>query len=456
MAALSGSASTERSASFDPAAPEAEPTPAARPALAGVGLVFRSRYLLSIVAIVGLYEVVSTLVDFQFTTSIIESFLSGNLAILLIVISLIAGAIALLATPREEEPQIVVPMIDVFVTMPGASAREVEQRVTRPMEKLLSEIPGVEYVYSTSSAGVSMVIVRFYVGQSEEDAIVRLNQKLYANFDRIPPGVSPPLIKPRRIDDVPILTLTLHGDRYDAFALRRIAAQVDDVIKQVDDVSETTLVGGLRRQVRVDLDVARLAAYGVDPVQVTEALEATNRQIPAGAMTRENRELLVETGGFLEDVEAVGRVVVATAQGRPVYVRDIATVTDLYEETDDYVLFGYGAARDEAERAAEGVADGDGRVGAERAGEWPAVTIAVAKRQGANAIVVADGVLAKVDALRGVLLPSDLTVTVTGQRDVHVRDATQHLGQLGQLARDQGPQLVGDLRLPARELDLHL
>ena len=162
--------------------------------------------------------------------------------------------------PREEEPQIIVPMIDVFVQMPGASAREVEERVTKPMEKLLWEIPGVEYIYSTSSPGMSLAIVRFYVGQDEEKSIVRLNQKLLANFDLIPPGASQPLVKPRSIDDVPILALTLSSRRYGDFELRRIAAQLDDTIKQVPDVSAVTLIGGQRREVRIVLDPARLAA----------------------------------------------------------------------------------------------------------------------------------------------------------------------------------------------------
>jgi len=351
--------------------------------------------------------------QFGFASKIVRFFVDSKLTPLIIVASVLLGMGALLLLPREEEPQIVVPMIDVFVAMPGASAREVEQRVTRPMEKLLWEVPGVEYLYSTSSAGVSMVIARFYVGQSEEDAIVRLNQKLYANFDRIPPGVSPPLVKPRRIDDVPILALTLHGPRYDTFTLRRIAAQLDDAVKQVEDVSETTLIGGLRRQVRVELDVARLAAYGVDPVRVTAALEASNSQTRAGSVTRGNRELLVETGGFLEDVDSVAQVVVTTAGGRPVYLRDVATVVDLYEEADDYVLFGYGRGRSEQANRPEMTGENAAYQEAGGSEEQPAVTIAVAKRKGANAIVVADAVLNKVDSLRGVLLPSDLTVTVT-------------------------------------------
>ena len=190
-----------------------------------------------------------------------EAFINSKLTPLIITSAILLGFGAVLVLPREEEPQIIVPMIDVFVQMPGASAKEVEERVTKPMEKLIWEIPGVEYIYSTSSPGFAMAVVRFRVGEDEEKSIVRLNQKMFANFDLIPPGASPPLIKPRYIDDVPILALTLWSSRYDQTMLRRIAAQLDDVVKEVDDVSGTTLIGGQRRQMRVTLDPSRMAAY---------------------------------------------------------------------------------------------------------------------------------------------------------------------------------------------------
>src|SRR5512137_2086435 len=183
-----------------------------------------------------------------------RAFIESKLTPLIIAASILLGVGAVLMLPREEEPQIIVPMIDIFVQMPGASAKEVEERVTRPMEQLLWEIPGVEYIYSTSSPGFAMAIVRFKVGEDEEKAIVRLNQKMYANFDLIPPGASQPLVKPRSIDDVPILALTLSSARYDSFALRKIAAQLDDQIKAVPDVAEVRILGGQRRQVRVVLD----------------------------------------------------------------------------------------------------------------------------------------------------------------------------------------------------------
>src|SRR6201993_576203 len=182
-----------------------------------------------------------------------HGFIDSKLTPLVIVAALLLGAFAILQTPREEEPQIAVPMLDVFVQMPGASSQEVAQRVSLPMEKLLREIPGVEYIYSISHPGESMVIVRFYVGAKEEDAIVQTYNKLYSNFDRIPPGVSQPIIKARSIDDVPIMALTLWGRNYDSYGLRRIAGELENSLKPLDGLSETKIIGGEPRQIRVIL-----------------------------------------------------------------------------------------------------------------------------------------------------------------------------------------------------------
>ncbi len=348
-----------------------------------------------------------------------HAFIDSKLTPLLVAASILLGAGAVLMLPREEEPQIIVPMIDVFVEMPGASAREVEERVTKPMEKLLWEISGVEYVYSTSSPGSSMAIVRFYVGENEEDAIVRLNQKMSANFDLIPPGASPPLIKPRSIDDVPILALTLWSDQEDHFMLRRVAAQLHDQIKQVQDVSEVTLIGGRRRQVRVLLDPARMEALHVSPTLVDRMLQRSNRQMKAGEFSQANRDYLVDTGGFLKDADDVRNVVVAVYQGRPVYLTDVARIEDGPEELSNYVLFGRGPAGGESpEVGAEGVGpesreDGSVQTTGVVGDAFPAVTISVAKRKGTNAIVVADHVLEKVEAMRGILVPKDIHLTVT-------------------------------------------
>src|SRR5512137_2977027 len=273
-----------------------------------------------------------------------QAFIDSRLTPLLVVASLLLGLFAIVATPREEEPQIIVPMMDVFVQMPGASAKEVEERVSIPMEKKLMEIPGVEYVYSTSSPGQSFAVVRFKVGEDEEKSIVKLYNKMYANFDLVPPGATTPLIKPRSIDDVPILAITLWSDRVDGYTLRRVAAQLDDQIKDIPDVSETRLLGGERRQVRVLLDPARLAAYRIAPAMVASALTATNRELRAGSFSSDNQEILVDTARFLERAEDVGRVVVGAADGRPVYLRDVARIVDGPEEPRSYVLFGVGKA----------------------------------------------------------------------------------------------------------------
>ncbi|MBK8637936.1 MAG: efflux RND transporter permease subunit [Chromatiaceae bacterium] len=334
--------------------------------------------------------------------NILAFFIESPLTPLILGASLLLGALAILLLPREEEPQIVVPMIDIFVQMPGVSAQEVEQRLTKPLEKLIWELPGVEYLYSTSSPGGALTVVRFLVGWNEERAIVEVNQKLAANLDLIPPGASPPLVKPRRIDDVPILALTLHGDGVDALALRQIAAALNDEVKQVQDVAETTLIGGLRRQVRVELDTTRLIAYGIDPNEVVAKLEAANRQSRAGSLPTPGGEVLVETGGFLADAGQVGAVVVGAYQGQLVYLRDLAQVLDGPEEPTNYVLFGSGPRQEGADPA-----------GSEFGVTRSAVTLAIAKRPGTNAIEVSNRVLEKVALLQGHIIPAGVEVTVT-------------------------------------------
>jgi len=318
-----------------------------------------------------------------------RAFINSKLTPLVIAGSVLLGAFAVWKLPREEEPQIIVPMVDVFVQMPGASPKEIEERVTKPMEKLLWEIPGVEYVYSTSSPGYSTAIVRFLVGQDEEKAIVRLNQKLAANMDLIPPGASPPLVKPRSIDDVPILALTLWSKRYGDYELRRVAAQVHDVVKQTPDVSAAVLIGGQKREIRITLNASRLAAFNLAPMQVAAALGASNRRMPAGEYASDNHEVLLEAGQFLRTAAEVRDVVAGVANGKPVYVRDIAEVKDGGGEPLEYVRYSQGGV------------------------SYPAVTIAISKRQGTNAVTVADSVLSRIETLKGNVVPSEVQLTVT-------------------------------------------
>lgn len=332
---------------------------------------------------------------FGIAGKIARAFIDSKLTPLIIITSVLLGLAATWLLPREEEPQIKVPMIDILVSMPGASAKEVEERATRPMEKLLWEIPGVEYIYTTTRPEQSLVIVRFYVGEDLEESIVKITRKLQENYDRIPHGVSFPLIKPKTIDDVPILVLTFHSKKYDHLTLRRLVAQVDDAVKQVPQVAETMIIGGAKRQVRVLLDPARLASRNLSPAGIIPIIQQANRQYKAGGLTSDNKEVVVETGAFLTSAEEVAQVVVGVYQGKPVYLRDVADIIDGAEEPSQYVFFGKGAAVS---------ADPD---------EQPAVSLSIAKRPGANAIHVANQVLKKVDLLKGYVIPADVEVSIT-------------------------------------------
>jgi multidrug efflux pump subunit AcrB len=318
------------------------------------------------------------------------AFINSKLTPLLIVASMGLGALAIAALPREEEPQIVVPMVDVFVQMPGATPAEVEQRVTRPMERLLWEVPGIEYLYSTSSSGQALVIVRFRVGEPEEAALVRLNQKLAANADLIPPGATGPIVKPRSIDDVPIFAVTLWSPRYDDFQLRTLAAQLRDAIVEVPDVSEVTLMGGRTRQMSVTLDPSRLAAYDLDALAIRQAIGAANVRSTATGMVSGGQVTGLDAGRHLTSRDDVADVVIQSTAGRSIRVRDVAEVADADAEPGSYVTM---QSRD--------------------AGAHPAVTIAVAKRRGTNAISVSHRIDQKLETLKGTLIPSDVHLTVT-------------------------------------------
>ena len=325
-----------------------------------------------------------------FAGRLTAAFIGSKLTPLGLIASLLLGLLALSLLPREEEPQIKVPMIDVMVSMPGATAAEVEQRLAIPMEKLLYELPGIEYIYSTSTPGQCLLIARFYVGEDFEKAIVSLNQKLQTNFDRIPHGVSLPLIKPHSIDDVPILALTFHSTSYDHYTLRRLAAEVDDAVKSIFEVAETKLIGGTRRQLRVLFDPLLLAARNLSPADLTLRLQQANRQSHSGTLQAMNNQVVLQTGTFLASAKEAGRIVVGVHGGKPVYLSEVAAVIDGPEEPQSYVLFGAGNAQPEA-----------------------AVTLSVAKRPGANAVHVVETVLHKVESLKGTLIPTEVAITVT-------------------------------------------
>jgi multidrug efflux pump subunit AcrB len=319
-----------------------------------------------------------------------KAFLRSKLTPLVTVASLAVGVLGILATPREEEPQISVPMIDVIAAMPGASPREAENLLARPIEQRMLELPGVDHVYTMSGDGYAMVTVRFDVGEDQERSVTRVHAKLAGASGVLPAGALPPVVKPHSIDDVPVLTLTVHSARYDANALRQIAVHLEDEIRTVPDVSETLVVGGEPRQIRVTLDAGRLTASGVTPGEVAMALGSANARLQAGELATADRVYRIDVGAPLATAADVGSVVVGVRGGAPVYLRNVADVSDDFGEPTAYV------SHQERNGSAE-----------------PAVTISVAKRKGANATKVTVAVLERVDAARGRLVPADVQVAVT-------------------------------------------
>lgn len=334
--------------------------------------------------------------EFGFAGKLAAAFINSKLTPLVIIASLLLGMFAVLKTPREEEPQIIVPMADVIVQMAGATSKDVEQRVTVPMEKLIWEVPGVEYVYSTSSSGMSLVVVRFLVGQDQEKAFVRLREKLQSHFDAIPPGATQPIIKPHSIDDVPVLALTLHSNSVDSTTLRQIAARVEQNLKSVPDVSETTLIGGQRKQLNIVLDEGKLAAFGLTSDDVNQAIGVSNTRAKAGQFNSGDSAIVVDVGALLRTREQVAQIQVASPNGRAIRVEDVATITAGPSDPENYAYFGTGAASKR------------GKLGLETA-----VTIAISKRQGVNAVDLVTHVLAKLETLKGTIIPDNVTVSKT-------------------------------------------
>jgi multidrug efflux pump subunit AcrB len=321
---------------------------------------------------------------------IAQAFLHSKLTPLVTVAALAVGFLGIVATPREEEPQISVPMIDVIMALPGATPREAENLLARPIEQRMLEIPGVEHVYTMSGDGYAMVTVRFKVGEDQERSMINVQAKIASAADQAPAGALPPIVKPHSIDDVPVLALTLHSRVYDANTLRQIAVHLEADLRTVPDVAETFVVGGQPKQLRVTLVPARLAASGVTPGEVAVALAGTNARLAAGSVATGNHVYQVDVGATLSSPQEVGSVVVGVRGGAPVYLRNVAEVTEGFGETTTYVSH---ETRGEPGEAA--------------------VTIAVAKRKGANATRVTRAVMERVNAARERLVPRDVTLDVT-------------------------------------------
>ena len=319
-----------------------------------------------------------------------RAFLRSKLTPLVTIASLAVGTIGILATPREEEPQIAVPMIDVQTGMPGAGPEEVENVVTRAIERRMWEIPGVDHVYSSSGEGWSLVTVRFRVGEDQERSVTRVHAKLMAERSALPPGVATPMVKPHSIDDVPVYTLTLSSDGYDANALRAIAVHLEDEVRTVSDVASTWVTGGTPRRIRVELDPARLGGRAITVAEVQSALAGAGSNVQAGEMLDAGRIVRVDAGATLTSATDVGLVVVAVRGGAPVLLRDVASVREEFGEPSDYVMHTN--------------ADGTPR---------QAVTLAVAKRPGANATTVTRLIEERVEQSRERLVPDEVDLSVT-------------------------------------------
>jgi len=329
---------------------------------------------------------------------LIEAFLHGNLSVLVILVMLAGGAAALILTPREEDPQIVVPLADIYVQMPGASAEEVEQLVSSKLERLLAQVDGVEYVYSMSRPGGAVVTVRFYVGEKRENSLVKIYNKIAMNSDVVPPGVTGWVVKPIEIDDVPFVNVTLWSKSSDDFTLRRVAEQVEVALQGVPETARTEVVGGRRRQLRIQLDPERMASRQVTPLDVDRVLRGANVNVQAGALRADNREFSVESGPFVQTTREADTLVVGVFAGRPVYLRDVASVSDGPEDPVNYTRISFGPG--EKNEKPNGT-------------DYPAVTVGVAKRKGSNAVAVSHALEAKVEELRRDVIPHDIELRLT-------------------------------------------
>jgi len=323
-------------------------------------------------------------------------FINLPLTPLLMLATLAVGILGLLVTPRQEDPQISVPMVDIFFEYPGAPAQQVANLAVAPLERMMSEIPGVKHVYSTSQRESGVVTVRFEVGEPLGPSIVKVHDKLQSNMDKIPPGVSMPLVQPKGVDDVPVVTVTLWSQRVDDAVLRSLAYDVLQRLKEVPETGPGFVVGGRRTQIRVEVLPEQLAGFGVSLDQVAEPIRQANAELGGGTLEASDRVFKVTSGGYLHDAEDVAQLVVGTHHGMAIHVRDVARVREEPAETARLVLYYSGAAA--SDEKADGAA---------------AVTIALAKKEGTNGVTVARAVLGRLESLKGQLIPKSVHVDVT-------------------------------------------
>ncbi|PPZ92735.1 multidrug transporter AcrB [Cloacibacterium normanense] len=352
-----------------------------------------------------------------FAGRIAEFFINSKLTILLMIALMIIGVYSSTLIPREEEPQIIVPMADVMVGYPGASPKEVESRVVKPLEKIISNIKGVEHVHSMAMNGQAMIIVQFYVGEDTERSYVKLYDELMKNKNIFPKGVYEPMVKTRSIDDVPMLGLTLWSEKYNDYELRQMTEELSSEIKKIKDVSLTKVIGGRNRQLKVELDKDKMAELSIDALNVMQMIQANNGSSQSGSFDSNDTEYLLTTGQFLSSAEDVENLVVGTSQNMPVYLKQVAKIEDGAQSPANYVSFGYGNANENGKKFKS---------------EYPAVTLSVSKVKGADAMKISEQILDKVNELKKTLIPNDVHVEITrnyGETASHkVSELLMHLG----------------------------
>ena len=347
---------------------------------------------------------------------IARAFLESKITAVLILAVTLAGVMALFVTAREYNPQIVVPAANIIVAKPGASVTEIQNLVVKPLEAIINAASGVKHTFGYAAPDFGVVTVQFDVGQDQEKSMVRVYDQIIHNLDRIPPGTMQPLVKSINVDDVPIMTLTLSSTQMADYQLRQVSARVLEQLRSIPGVSFTELVGGAHRAINVWISPAKLAAAGLSLDQVDKMLQGANVSMPIGTLVDGNRNYPLRLSGFIGNAREVGQIMVGVPNGKPVFLKDIATIEDGAAETDEQTRFAYGpAAHDPAYR-----------------GEAPAVTIAIAKKAGTNAVVVAGAVLKKLDQLKRQAIPQGVQVAVTrddgAKADDEVNSLVEHLG----------------------------
>jgi len=332
-----------------------------------------------------------------FSGKIANAFIKSKLTVLLMIAFLLIGGYSTMLIPREEEPQIEVPIADIMIGYPGAEPKEVETKVVAPMEKIVSNIKGVEYVYSTTMKGQAMLIVQFYVGEDVERSLVKLYNEIMKNMDRMPQGVTLPLVKTRAIDDVPVLGLTLWSDHYSDFQLRQMGEALNNEIKKIPDVAAINVIGGRSREVKVVLDKTKMTQNHVDFLSISKQMQGGNVQMLSGSLIKQDTAFSIETGNFLSTADEVANLIVGSNEQKPVYLKQIATIEDGPETPVQYVLFGKGK-----EDTSKGFRSA-----------YPAVTLSIAKKKGADAMHLSELILSKVEHLKKDLLPNEVHLTST-------------------------------------------